>query len=213
MAAKQRREREKELRRQQILDAARTLLFEKGMNGIAMSQIAEAAELSVGALYLYFGSKEEIFAALQEEGLAILEDLATEAARATDDPAARCRRIAMAYFHFYEKHREYFEIINYFLTAPRVAFPDELKDRIDMQGGRILRIVETALESWTGVAAGDPQTGRLALLFWASLNGVLQLRKLQRTILRTVELPDLYRSGVEQFLAGLPRRAARRERD
>lgn len=209
MAPKERREREKELRRLQILDAARTLLLEKGMNGIAMNQIAEAAELSVGALYLYFANKEEIFAALQEEGLAILERLATDAAGATGDPAERCRRLAIAYYRFYERHHKYYEIINYFLTAPQVAFPASLKAHVDAQGGRILKIVAQALAEATGAAADDPQTGRLALLFWSSLNGILQLRKLQRTILGSESLAELYRTGAERFITGLPQPAGR----
>ena len=72
MGIKQRRRREKEHRRQQILDAARTLLFEKGLNAISVNQIARQAELAVGTIYFYFRSKEDIFAVLQEEGLELL---------------------------------------------------------------------------------------------------------------------------------------------
>ena len=36
------------------------------------TKIARQAELAVGTIYFYFRSKEEIFAALQEEGLELL---------------------------------------------------------------------------------------------------------------------------------------------
>ncbi len=69
MGLKERRSREKEARRNQILDAARALLFEKGLHATSINQIAKQAELGVGTIYFYYRSKEEIFADLQEEGL------------------------------------------------------------------------------------------------------------------------------------------------
>jgi len=72
MGLKERRAKEKEARRNQILDAARALLFEKGLQATSINQIAKQAELGVGTIYIYYRSKEEIFAELQEEGLEIL---------------------------------------------------------------------------------------------------------------------------------------------
>ena len=71
MGLKERRRREKEERRMQILDAARKLLFTKGINATSINQIAKLAELGVGTIYFYYRNKEELFAALQEEGLEI----------------------------------------------------------------------------------------------------------------------------------------------
>ena len=54
MSLKERREREKEERRKQILDAARALLFEKGLNSTSMNQIAKQAEIGVATIYFYY---------------------------------------------------------------------------------------------------------------------------------------------------------------
>jgi AcrR family transcriptional regulator len=72
MGLKERREREKEARKGQILTAARSLLFKKGIQATSINQIARKAELGVGTIYFYYQSKEEIFYWLQEEGLDIL---------------------------------------------------------------------------------------------------------------------------------------------
>ena len=72
MGLKERREREKEARKRQILAAARRLLFKKGIQSTSINQIARTAELGVGTIYFYYQSKEEIFYSLQEEGLDIL---------------------------------------------------------------------------------------------------------------------------------------------
>ncbi len=74
MGLKERREREREERKRQILNAARSLLFEEGLQGTSINKIAKSAELGVGTIYSYFASKEEIFAVLQEEGIELLHN-------------------------------------------------------------------------------------------------------------------------------------------
>lgn len=49
-----------ERRRQQILDAAVSLFIEKGFHKTTTRQIAKAAGLSIGSLYEYIASKEDI---------------------------------------------------------------------------------------------------------------------------------------------------------
>jgi len=64
MGIKERKEREKERRRQQIIVAAKRVFSEKGYNRSTIEDIAQEAELSPGTLYLYFKNKEELFASL-----------------------------------------------------------------------------------------------------------------------------------------------------
>jgi AcrR family transcriptional regulator len=64
MGIKERKEREKERRRQQIIVAAKRVFSEKGYNRTTIEDIAHEAELSPGTLYLYFKNKEELFTSL-----------------------------------------------------------------------------------------------------------------------------------------------------
>lgn len=64
MGIQERKKREKERRRQQILSAAKTLFANRGFHQTTMEEIAKEAELSPGTLYLYFKSKDELFAEL-----------------------------------------------------------------------------------------------------------------------------------------------------
>ncbi|MBX3271803.1 MAG: TetR/AcrR family transcriptional regulator [Sandaracinaceae bacterium] len=59
-----RRERRKHERREAILEAAARVLGEKGPHAATMDDVAEAAEVSKGTVYLYFPSKEDLFLAL-----------------------------------------------------------------------------------------------------------------------------------------------------
>jgi AcrR family transcriptional regulator len=54
-------------RKAQILDAARTLMVERGFLAARVEDIARAAGLSKGAVYFYFPSKKAIFEALSEQ--------------------------------------------------------------------------------------------------------------------------------------------------
>ncbi len=64
MAVAARREREREARREAILDAAQVLVASEGYHGLRMDAVAEAAELSKGTLYLYFENKDALCAAV-----------------------------------------------------------------------------------------------------------------------------------------------------
>ncbi len=72
MGISERRAREKNERRQMIIDAAKKHFSSKGFNGTTMEEIAQDIELSPSTLYLYFSSKEELHAALS---LKLLENL------------------------------------------------------------------------------------------------------------------------------------------
>jgi AcrR family transcriptional regulator len=62
-----RRQREREYRYQTILKAAETLFAKEGYNKAGMEQIADASEVSVGAVYFYFKNKEDLLVQLMDE--------------------------------------------------------------------------------------------------------------------------------------------------
>ena len=64
MGIQERKERERERRRQQIMVAAKRIFSEKGFSKTTMEDIAQQAELSPGTLYLYFKNKDELYASL-----------------------------------------------------------------------------------------------------------------------------------------------------
>jgi len=186
------------------LDAARGILFDKGMAGASMNQIAQAAELSVGTLYLYFENKEELFAALQEEGLDILHGMIRKAQAKEGSVEGRLREIALAYLEFSEQYRKYFDIINYFLTSPDVEFPQNLKSEIDTRGNKILSVVKKVFTDDADTEDVDPDAaGKCALIMWGALHGLLQMRKLQDTILRGEDYRELYLDGCDSVIRSL----------
>ena len=68
MGIVERREREKTERRRTILNCAKELILEHGVEHISMDGIASKAELSKATVYLYFASKEDLLSEICEDG-------------------------------------------------------------------------------------------------------------------------------------------------
>jgi AcrR family transcriptional regulator len=63
------RERRKEARPGELLDAALNLFVEKGFAATRMEEVAQRAGVSKGTVFLYFPSKEELFQAVVRENI------------------------------------------------------------------------------------------------------------------------------------------------
>ena len=117
MGTRERREREKEQRREAILDAARKLFWARGYERATMPQIADAAEVAPGTLYLYFPSKEALYAELLVEGYGRLGERLREAVQADGSPREQGEALIDGFLGFAREHPEYFDII--FFTVQR----------------------------------------------------------------------------------------------
>jgi AcrR family transcriptional regulator len=67
MGISERREREKNERRKVILECAKELILEKGVDKFSMEDVAKQAELSKATIYLYFSGKEVLLNEICEE--------------------------------------------------------------------------------------------------------------------------------------------------
>ncbi len=204
MGSQERREREKEARKNYILKAARTLLLKKGLHATTVNQIAKLSELSVGTIYLYYHNKEDIFAALQEEGLALLDQQVGKMVAAANSPRDKIRAIADSYLEFSEKQRNYYDIITYFLSTPEQVLPGRLKSKIDKIGGKILGYCVEAIKE--GMKSGEfrkVNATRHTIWLWGMLHGLIQFRKMEKTILQKDSYTLFVQYALDNFLATL----------
>jgi AcrR family transcriptional regulator len=82
-----------DLREQAILDAAETQLEEHGFDAMTVEAIANAAGISRGSLYFYFGSKQDVLTALVARTTALVaEDAALALADTGEETADVVRR-------------------------------------------------------------------------------------------------------------------------
>ncbi len=102
MGIQERKERERERRRQQIIVAAKRVFSAKGFAKATMEDIATEAELSPGTIYLYFKNKDELYASLSLRILQYLnirlEHVAQQKGLSTDE---RIKALKEAMFDVY----------------------------------------------------------------------------------------------------------------
>ncbi len=204
MGSQERREREKEERKNHILKAARTLLLKKGLHATTVNQIAKLSELSVGTIYLYYHNKEDIFAALQEEGLAMLNQQIGKAVAAVSTPKEKIKAVATSYLEFSEKQKNYYDIITYFLSTPEQLFPQRLKSRVDKTGARILAFCIESIEA--GMKSGEfrkVNARRHTIWLWGMLHGLIQFRKMEKTILQKESYTVLVQYAIDNYMKTL----------
>ncbi|MDQ0040564.1 TetR/AcrR family transcriptional regulator [Variovorax boronicumulans] len=97
----QRRQTLTDARRALVLDAARTVFSEAGIEGASIREIAKKAGYTPGAIYSYFESKEAIYAALLDESLLRLQAAVAEAKEFKSWPDKTLAAKAQAWFDFY----------------------------------------------------------------------------------------------------------------
>jgi AcrR family transcriptional regulator len=91
------------LKREAILEAARGVFEEAGLEGASMRTIAQRAGCTTGAIYPLFESKEQIYAELLRPSLLALREAVREAV-ARADPALAHEAAAAAFLHYYRAH-------------------------------------------------------------------------------------------------------------
>jgi AcrR family transcriptional regulator len=199
MPVLERRLREKEARRTQIVDAARNLFFSKGFESTTIDDIARKTELSKGAIYLYFPSKEEIYFTLMEEGVGILYSMLEKAARGNVPADTLLRRIGHAYFDFYRQYPGYFRSLFLYYSSSEMhsKISLELCAKCEEQASRCLMVVAGVIEK--GVQSGlfkPCNAFEFAVMTWTCQNGIIllgergdyQQLKLATTMERTQDL-------------------------
>ncbi len=116
MGILERKEREKENRKESIIDAAQKVFFEKGLNLATMDEIAETAELAKGTLYLYYHSKEDLYLAVMMRGLSLLRTSFEAVIRKGRSTVQTIAELMNAYTDFYRQHQKFFRMLHFFNT-------------------------------------------------------------------------------------------------
>src|ERR1700726_2896233 len=100
-----RRERYRQQTRSEILGAAREIFLRHGFEGFSMRTLARSVGCSLGAIYLYFTNKEELFDVLVEESFVHLYDaLGVLLKERNKDPVRQLKRGLQLYVEWGLNH-------------------------------------------------------------------------------------------------------------
>ena len=177
MAFERRRTREKENRKSAILKAARKLFFEKGFKSVTVESIARKAELSKGAVYLYFKSKDEIYSQILLDDIdkfhRKVADIFEEGGQASD----MLFRLSTTYVDFFLRDRELFRILmTFMLHANHSNLPEDLQKHIIKSTNKTIfmeKMFQYGIDTGEFPPSINVKQCRNAL--WGLLNGVISL--------------------------------------
>lgn len=194
MGVSERREREKAQRRSDIVDAAERVFFSKGVGEATMDDVAEAAELSKGTLYLYFKSKEDLYLATIARGLAILKTMFEDAVACEQRGIEKVAAVGRAYVDFCRKHPDYFNALLYFESrGPAYEGATSSSDCAE-ESQQVMEICANAVKIGIedGTIRGDLDPVKTALTLYGVSTGILQIISIKGpTICEQYELnPD-----------------------
>src|SRR5215471_14493058 len=100
MGVIERRERDRQAVRREIIDAARALFIEEGFEKTSMRKIADKIEYSPTTIYLYFNDKRELLESICEETFGKFVKLLQKIDKGQEDPIQRLHSVLKAYVEF-----------------------------------------------------------------------------------------------------------------
>ena len=160
-----------------IIDAAEGLFLERGFHGVTVEQVADAADVAVGSIYVHFASKEGLYLALLERAFEVEQTYMQAALDSNVAPLQQLLLAGDAYLRFYFENPGYFRILVWPHVDARPAdeLPDaaqRLAERAEQQVSRLADVL-AACQQQGLVSDGDPY--KIAKFMWGAWNGVIAL--------------------------------------
>jgi len=217
MGIQERKDREKEQRSEEILNAAENIFFEKGLNAATMDEIAEKAELGKSTLYLYYKSKEDLYLAVMMRGGAILHSMFREAVSTGEPTLKLIKNLGDAYYEYFKQHRNYFRMYYFFEnTELHTQVSEEMSAQCADHDRKIWKLVfdviQRAKDEGMLEASLDPvQAG---VILWSNENGLM--RQMDRadnywTSVMHVDLDATIRKANAYVLEGMMTEKAKKQ--
>jgi len=181
-------QRPNEKKRRRILEEAAHLFATQRFHDVRLEDVAAAAEVGKGTIYIYFPNKDELYLSLLNEGFAqLVTDMhAQQRAREESAPLA-LRRIVAALVHFAVEHPHLSELMRSTAGGPATRWA---KAR-----GELTRLIEATIRRGTRRGElSDPQPALTALCIPGLVRSVILFgprrpdeRALTRHLVRLLE--------------------------
>lgn len=175
MGPTNRREREKEKLKREILDAARHLFARDGYDSVTMRAIADRIEYSPRTIYLHFKDKEDLIRELCRNDYSEFGQRFAKLASIAD-PVQRLKALGLTYAEFGEDFPNHYRLM-FMSDSPDYEGHGEEEWKGNPEMDAYAFLLATAAEA---IATGrllpvykDPEL--LAQTMWAGIHGVLAL--------------------------------------
>ncbi len=151
-----------------IIEAALKVFAKNGFYNSKVSEIARAANVADGTIYLYFQNKDDILISLFEEEMGNILERMHQALAEVDDPAAKLERFAQQHLTLLEENQELAEIIQVELRQSSKFMKEYQNDRFHQYLNIISSIIKQGQEQ--GVFRRDILPGVAKRAFFGALD-------------------------------------------
>ena len=155
MGVQERKEREREQRRRDILDAARAVFVEHGLAHASMDRIADHAELAKGTLYLYFRNRDELLMALIADDMEVLISTLESVAGSRLRSDRKLLKAVETFHEFAVQNKLFYQVMTQVNVQQLVACSQESStamDHFEEHNTRMMSAMTSILRE--GVSAG-----------------------------------------------------------
>jgi AcrR family transcriptional regulator len=174
MGVQERRAREKEELRREILDAARDLFVEVGYEAVSMRKIAEKIEYSPTTIYLHFRDKSDLLDCICSDTFSQLVERLKAISRDEPDPVLALKSGLRAYIDFGLEHPAHYKVA--FMMPHAHHCDPESPSRSDEAGQRAFNCLMQLVAA--SVEAGALRTDHVKLttqMLWSAIHGLTSL--------------------------------------
>jgi AcrR family transcriptional regulator len=152
-----------------LIEAALSLVEEHGVKGLALSDAARQAGVSVAAPYRHFKDKEALLAEIAAQGFVLFRDALARAAQSNPkDKVERLVEMGVAYFDFALEHRSHFKVM-WDSGTPKEKYPEVEK----VAHEAYLLLEKAVIDLLPGAPAGRQQA--LVAAAWSTVHGYASL--------------------------------------
>jgi AcrR family transcriptional regulator len=171
MVAFNRKERDRKLRRSDILRAAEHVFALRGYHKATIRDIAKEAQYATGTVYLHFKDKEDLYFALFEEKMKMLLSLLKERVAQEKSPELKFRVFVGETLDFFEKNKDFFRIFVY--EGSQIYTEDRIANSITGKQFKeyMIKLVKEAQK--TRLVSDDLDPGQTGDVFFAILKTVV----------------------------------------
>ena len=133
-----------EFRHAEILDAARKVFAAKGFDEASVDEIAHAAGVAKGTLYLYYPSKRDLYWEALKFGLIALDEQLEKQVNAAESTEAKIRAFIATKLNYFDNNRDFFKIF-YAEFGDAVAQPAFCHEDLKQFNFKQMRLLTAAL--------------------------------------------------------------------
>ncbi len=190
------------LKRQLILDAARRVFENEGLEGASLRAIAHEAGYTPAALYFHFDSREDLYAELLSQSLEALKASVDRAVSKANDPVDRLRQAALAFFRFYERSPRDLDL-GFYLFRGGMTPEGVGRDRDMELNQRLAATLQPIADAARELGVEADRARRLMADTFAHATGLLLLAHTGRIRIFGVAAAELMRDFVDDQIARL----------